>query len=80
MQGNNKLKQLMYNEAQEQLTNTEQWYVADVRDALFYINKYTHMEQLYMDALQGKAIKHSVGKVIRYVYHRSNERLQVSKS
>lgn len=76
MQGNNKLKQLMYTEAQEQLTNTEQWYVADVRDALFYIKKYTHMEQLYMDALNGKGIKHSVGKVIRYAYHRANEGLK----
>lgn len=76
MQGHNKLKQLMFTETQSLLSNTEQWYMADVRDALFYIEKYTHMEQLYMDALQGNAIKHSVGKVIRYAYHRANERLK----
>lgn len=76
MQNKNELKQLMYTEAQSQLSNTKQWYEADVRDALYYINKYTHMEQLYMDALQGKGIKHSVGKVIRYAYHRANERLK----
>ena len=76
MQGHNKLKQLMFTETQSLLSNTEQWYMADVRDALFYIEKYTHMEQLYMDALQGNGIKHSVGKVIRYAYHRANERLK----
>lgn len=76
MKGNNELKQLMYTETQSLLSNTKQWYMADVRDALFYINHYTHMEQLYMDALQGKEIKHSVGKVIRYAYHRANERLK----
>lgn len=76
MQGTTNLKQLMYEEVHNQLSNTKQWYEADVRDALFYIKKYTHMEQLYMDALQGKGIKHSVGKVIRYAYHRANERLK----
>lgn len=76
MQAKNELKQLMYTESQAQLSNTKQWYEADVRDALYYINKYTHMEQLYMDALRGDNIRHSVGKVIRYVYHRANERLK----
>lgn len=70
------IKELMLQYAQEERGNTDQWYKKDVESAIYYINKYTFMDELYQDALFGGTIAHSVGKVIRYVYHKSVETLE----
>lgn len=76
---NEELKKVMIDLTKEELDKQHRWYRKDVQDALYYMNKYTYMEELYNEALLGGTIPHSVGKVIRFMYYKSKEHLQVEE-
>lgn len=81
---NEELKKVMIDLTKEELEKQSRelekqsrWYRKDVQDALYYMNKYTYMEELYDEALFGKTIPHKVGKVIRFMYHAAKKHLQI---
>ena len=76
MQRSERLKQLMEIEARNQLTNTSDWYLHDVEEALKQIEAGVDMDELYNEVMWGDTLNHSVGQVIRYCYHHSNEQLK----
>lgn len=76
---NEELKKVMIDLTKEELNKQHRWYRKDVQDALYYMNKYTYMEELYNEALVGGTIPHSVGKVIRFMYYKSKEHLHIDE-
>lgn len=65
------IKELMLQNVQEERDNRDSWEKKDVESAIYYINLYTFMDELYEDAVFGGTITYSVGKIIRYAYHKA---------